>query len=67
MSSDHPYAVASAQTPSAASNSAGRIRIGRDPRNEVVLTDLQISRFHAEVRRVGDTFQVVDLGSRNGT
>ena len=67
VSSDHPNAVASAQTPPAASNGAGRIRIGRDPRNEVVLTDLQISRFHAEVRRVGDTFQVVDLGSRNGT
>jgi len=67
VSSDHPYAVASAQTPSAAPNGAGRIRIGRDPRNDVVLTDLQISRFHAEVRRVGDTFQVVDLGSRNGT
>jgi ABC transport system ATP-binding/permease protein len=67
VSSDHPNAVASAQTPPAASNGAGRIRIGRDPRNDVVLTDLQISRFHAEVRRVGDTFQVMDLGSRNGT
>ena len=68
MSTDHPPAVASAQTTPAASNgAAGRIRIGRDPRNDVVLTDLQISRFHAEVRRVGDTFQVVDLGSRNGT
>ncbi|HEX6683337.1 MAG TPA: ATP-binding cassette domain-containing protein [Candidatus Limnocylindrales bacterium] len=70
MSSDHPQAAvaSSAQTPAAASDgAAGRIRIGRDPRNNVVLTDLQISRFHAEIRRVGDTFQVVDLGSRNGT
>ena len=26
-----------------------------------------VSRHHAEVRRTGDGFEVVDLGSRNGT
>ncbi len=74
MSSDNPSAAAGAgqaplagQTPYAAPAGGAPIRIGRDPRNEVVLVDLQVTRFHAEVRQVGDTFQVVDLGSRNGT
>ncbi|WP_162907904.1 ATP-binding cassette domain-containing protein [Allorhizocola rhizosphaerae] len=68
MSSDNPSAAvaASGQTPYTAPDGAP-IRIGRDPRNTVVLVDLQVSRFHAEVRQTGDTYQVVDQGSRNGT
>lgn len=68
MSSDLPSAaVAPGQTPNAAPEGAARIRIGRDPRNDVILADLQVSRFHTEVRQVGDTFHVIDQGSRNGT
>ena len=44
-----------------------RIRIGRGPENDVVVDDLRVSRRHAEVRRVGDGFEVVDLDSHNGT
>ncbi len=43
------------------------LRIGRAPDNDVVVGDLSVSRHHAELRRVGDTFQIVDLNSHNGT
>ncbi len=43
-------------------------RIGRDPENEIVVDDLLVSRFHAELRaRPDGTHELVDLGSRNGT
>jgi ABC-type multidrug transport system ATPase subunit/pSer/pThr/pTyr-binding forkhead associated (FHA) protein len=45
----------------------GRIRIGRDAANDIVLDDLAVSRRHAEVREVAGGFEVADLGSRNGT
>jgi adenylate cyclase len=42
-------------------------RIGRAlDRNEVVLNDGQVSREHAVVRRAGNAFMLVDLGSANG-
>ncbi|MFI5912916.1 ATP-binding cassette domain-containing protein [Dactylosporangium sp. NPDC051541] len=47
---------------------AGRIRLGRGADNDIVLTDLRASRNHAELRRTQTGgFEVVDLGSRNGT
>jgi len=42
------------------------IRIGRDARNDVVLDDKAVTRFHAEVGRDGSTFYISDLNSRNG-
>jgi pSer/pThr/pTyr-binding forkhead associated (FHA) protein/tetratricopeptide (TPR) repeat protein len=42
------------------------IKIGRDPRNEVVLDDKAVTRFHAEVVREGSTYYISDLNSRNG-
>jgi tetratricopeptide (TPR) repeat protein len=42
------------------------VRIGRDTRNEIVLDDKSVSRFHAEVRAVADAYYIVDLKSRNG-
>ena len=42
------------------------IRIGRDARNDIVLDDKSVSRFHAEVRTEAGTFFIVDLKSRNG-
>lgn len=41
--------------------------IGRDTGNRVQLHDTEVSRRHAELRRNGDVFLVVDLGSSNGT
>lgn len=41
--------------------------IGRSPDADVVLNDAQVSRHHAEIRRDGSAFSVVDLGSMNGT
>ena len=41
--------------------------IGRLSTNDVVLSDPNVSRRHAEVRRRGNEFIVVDLGSTNGT
>jgi hypothetical protein len=41
--------------------------IGRMPECAVVLSDPNVSRRHAEVVRVNETFVVRDLGSTNGT
>jgi hypothetical protein len=41
--------------------------IGRMPECDVALSDPNVSRRHAEVRRQGTGFVVVDLGSTNGT
>lgn len=43
------------------------IRIGADPLSDVHLTDPTVSRSHAEVRVHGDTFELLDLDSTNGT
>jgi ABC transport system ATP-binding/permease protein len=45
-----------------------RARIGRDPANDIVVDDVLVSRFHAELRaRPDGLHELVDLGSRNGT
>lgn len=45
-----------------------RFRIGRDVSNDLVVDELQVSRFHAEITsRDGSAFDLVDLGSSNGT
>ena len=41
--------------------------IGRLSTNDVVLSDPNVSRRHAELRRDGERWVVVDLGSTNGT
>jgi len=41
--------------------------LGRSRRCDIVLTDPNVSRQHAEVRRQDDGFMLVDLGSTNGT
>ena len=45
----------------------GGLSIGREAGNFIQLDDHEVSRRHAEIRRVGDTFFVGDLKSSNGT
>src|SRR5215472_400733 len=45
-----------------------KLRIGRATDNDVVVSDLSVSRHHAELRRTSrGTYEIVDLGSHNGT
>ena len=43
------------------------ITIGRQATNDVVLSDPNVSRKHAELRRNGDHWMLIDLGSTNGS
>ena len=43
------------------------LRIGRAPDNDIVVADLSVSRHHAELRNTGGRYEIVDLGSHNGT
>lgn len=40
---------------------------GRHPDSDIFLDDVTVSRRHAEFRQEDDEFQVVDVGSLNGT
>ncbi|MGO9159900.1 MAG: FHA domain-containing protein [Streptosporangiaceae bacterium] len=71
---DAPYWPASSLTgvqraPSAVLRLPTRLlRIGRAADNDVVVADLSVSRYHAELRRAaGGGYQIADLGSHNGT
>ena len=45
-----------------------QLRIGRAPDNDVVVADLSVSRYHAELRRTArGAYEIVDLDSHNGT
>jgi ABC-type multidrug transport system ATPase subunit len=44
------------------------LRIGRGLDNDLVVSDLQVSRHHAELRQLADgRYEIVDLESHNGT
>jgi ABC-type multidrug transport system ATPase subunit len=44
------------------------MRIGRTPDNDLVVSDLGVSRRHAELRKsASGSYEIVDLGSHNGT
>ena len=43
------------------------IQVGRDPSNDVVLPSPTVSRFHAQIERVGQRYRVTDLRSSNGS
>jgi ABC-type multidrug transport system ATPase subunit len=43
------------------------LKIGRAPDNQVVVPDLGVSRYHAELRRTATGYEIADLGSHNGT
>jgi len=44
-----------------------RVIIGRGEDCDVVLTERQVSRHHAQIRRTDSQYVLEDLGSRNGT
>ena len=44
-----------------------RLTIGRDPNNDIVINDPQVSRQHARIRRQGGLTTIEDMGSTNGT
>ena len=41
--------------------------VGRDTNNEIRLHDTEVSRRHAEFRQTAEGYQLVDVGSANGT
>lgn len=43
------------------------VRIGRDRANDIVLSDSDVSGFHAEILADATGMQILDLGSANGT
>lgn len=55
--------------PAAVRNVGGAqvVRIGRAPENDMVVTDLRVSRRHAELRIMAGGHEIVDVGSRMGT
>ena len=63
--------VYASRNPTMIRNLAGglrTIRIGRGLDNELVVSDLSVSRHHAELRQLADgRYEIVDLGSHNGT
>ncbi len=44
-----------------------KLLFGRDPSNDIVLEAPPVSRFHAEVERIGQRYRIRDLRSVNGT
>ncbi len=42
------------------------LRLGRDTKNEVIIDDSNVSRFHAEIQESADGVKIVDLQSTNG-
>jgi ABC-type multidrug transport system ATPase subunit len=64
-----PQRPGSYRPPSAAwAMPARTLRIGRAPDNDIVVSDLGVSRYHAELRRTSrGEFEIVDLDSHNGT
>jgi ABC-type multidrug transport system ATPase subunit/pSer/pThr/pTyr-binding forkhead associated (FHA) protein len=65
------YIISTQSEPSRARNiqlgTQAKMLVGRDPSNDIVLEAPPVSRFHAEIERVGQRYRVKDLGSLNGT
>jgi ABC-type multidrug transport system ATPase subunit len=63
-----PLSQASAGPAAVVPTPAASLRIGRAPDNDLVLDDLLVSRYHAELRtRPDGGFEIADLGGQNGT
>jgi len=46
--------------------SGGKVRLGRGADNDAVLSDVSVSRYHAEIRRESDGWVLHDMKSTNG-
>ena len=44
-----------------------KLSVGRDPKADIFLNDMTVSRLHAVLSMAGDTVHVKDSGSLNGT
>ena len=42
-------------------------RIGRSPDNDLILSDVSVSRSHAVIRKSGNSYEILDAGSSAGT
>lgn len=63
-----PAVAAAPGRPEIASfDASGTTTVGRSADNDIVLPDLLVSRRHAQVRQVPAGYELVDLGSTNGT
>jgi sigma-B regulation protein RsbU (phosphoserine phosphatase) len=47
--------------------SGERLTIGRSRESDIFLPDQWLSRHHAEIKREGEAYYLLDLGSKNGT
>ena len=47
--------------------SMGGTSLGRDPDNDIVLREIEVSRYHARIYCEAATWLAMDLGSTNGT
>ncbi len=45
----------------------GRTLLGRESSNDIVISDINVSRFHAEINQQGGSWVISDAGSMNGT
>ncbi|MCM2421369.1 FHA domain-containing protein [Streptomyces sp. RKAG293] len=66
----HPAATSTFRRPSSVRplpSTARTVRIGRAPDSDLVIDELVVSRRHAELRAGPDGYEIVDLGSHNGT
>lgn len=45
----------------------GTVHVGRDKTNSIVVADKKVSRHHATLSAIDDTFILTDMGSANGT
>ncbi|MGD0527782.1 MAG: FHA domain-containing protein, partial [Polyangiaceae bacterium] len=45
----------------------GKVRVGKAPENDLVLSEESVSRHHCEISRVPGGVRIRDLGSTNGT
>lgn len=46
---------------------APTITVGRDPMSDIVLSDPEVSRYHAQLVETADGYTLHDMGSTNGT
>ena len=70
--SARPRAVAESQLPQRPPSAimsvrTTKLRIGRATDNDVVVSDLSVSRYHAQLNKIARGYEIVDLDSHNGT